>query len=166
ACFCLKIHLVCTYILGTSHYYQYENAIQGDDEILIDVEIQLADYYLLENEQELEFNVSFDYSKDRQTTITQLIKAIVTSVETPDLVYTLNIPEYDPMELNPGDLLLVNSTIEHSTLSSAHAYGLIVNLMVPFYIKIDDSVEIEGTSMIETDMSTSDGVQFQVRSVF
>ncbi|XP_071961110.1 uncharacterized protein [Antedon mediterranea] len=145
----------------SSHIYQFEEPKPDDDAILIDVEIQLADNYELTDVQQ--FDVSVEFNGDGQP-LSQTIEANKTGSERPELVLDIDVPEYDPQDINPGDLLAVNTAIVHSDTSSAHAFGVFLNLQLPNYITIE-TVNIDSEPQVTT-QTNNDGFQMLFGKMF
>ena len=58
------------------------------------------------------------------------------------------------------DLLLTELSVYHTNYSSSHAYGVVIYLMLPYYLEIDEDVEIKGPPLC---VKTSEaGVKFHV----
>ncbi|XP_022105332.1 uncharacterized protein LOC110987161 [Acanthaster planci] len=151
---------------GTTHYYQYnpEYAIQEDDEILISFEVQLADHPDLSDGAEVVFDIAFDYSLGRQTAFSETVGVSILGDERPEVEFNITMPEYDPMVTQQGDLLLTEFSIYHTNYSTSHAYGVVIYLMLPYYLEIDPDVEIEGPPLC---VKTSDaGVKFHFAEMF
>ena len=85
---------------GTSHIYQYYPGKQEDNEMIIALEVQLADNFYIENDEIVSFDVEFYYSLDRSYMITEDIIVVKTGLEVPELDFNLTLIDYDPWELH------------------------------------------------------------------
>ncbi|XP_072026582.1 uncharacterized protein [Amphiura filiformis] len=149
---------------GTSHIYQYYPGKQEDNEMIISLEVQLADNYYLVDGDTVEFDVEFQYSLNRSHVITEQIIVNKTGDEVPELDFNLTLIDYDPWELHQEDNLKAMITVYHTNASEAHAHGVFVYFMIPYYIEIDENIEMEGPLFCVK--TSPGGVQFHFEEMF
>lgn len=149
---------------GTSHIYQYYPGKQEDNEMIISLEVQLADNYDLVDGALINFDVEFQYSLGRTHVITEEILVVKTGLEEPELEYNITFFNYNPFELHQEDKIRAFITLYHTNTSSAHAHAVFINFMLPYYLEIDEDVEIEGPLFCVKE--SIEGVKFHFEEMF
>ncbi|XP_071484744.1 uncharacterized protein [Diadema antillarum] len=149
---------------GTSHKYQYNGPGDEDDEIIVSFEIQLADHYQLVNQTLLDFSIKFLYSLDREVEFIETVEAIMMPGDYPIIDLNMTIEDYDLRSVHQGDVVHARLSLKHDEESTAHAHGVVVNLMIPYYIGVDPVVEIEGPSLCTE--TSDEGIKFHFSEMF